>query len=75
VGAKLRIQHVQIHCQDDMLRFRDPIEISLKSQAFDYVDDIVFGIGINTIEGIRLITVESEGCLKLSMRKKSKNFH
>ena len=69
VGIKLKILHVQIHSKDGILKYRDPIEINLKSKALNYVDDVVFGIGINTIEGTRLITVESEDCLKLSLKK------
>ncbi len=69
VGTKLRILQVEIHPQGETLRFREPIQITLRAKALESVDDVVFGVGVNTIQGVRLLTVESESAFKVTLAK------
>jgi lipopolysaccharide transport system ATP-binding protein len=69
VGTKLRILQVEIHPRRETLRFREPIQITLRAKALESVDDVVFGVGVNTVQGVRLLTVESESAFKVTLAK------
>jgi len=60
VGKKLKITGIKIHHNGESLRFKDPLVFDLVIESYEDLENTIFGIGINTIQGQRLITVESE---------------
>ena len=58
-GRLARIHRVRV-VADHGLRFNEPLAIELEIEAVERIDDAMVGFGFNTVEGQRILTLDSD---------------
>jgi lipopolysaccharide transport system ATP-binding protein len=64
-GEKFRLTYIKLRPPGEKLTPRDPLKLKLCFEAIDFVEEVVIGIGVNSFEGVRLLTCESEDVGKI----------